>query len=345
MAAESGRPDPPLAQLLFDEPYRFDFFQAVRLLERIYPRRNSIGRDGSTPSSETVRFRSRASISFPPSQIHEIKKGSEEFDEERPPEMMVCFMGLTGPLGVLPHPYTELLMERARHKDTALWDFLDLFTHRTVSLFYRAWERSHFPIAYERGKFDEFTHFLFSFIGMGTRGLRGDRLHLPDQALIFYGGLIAQRPHSASSVEAILRDHFQVPVRLKQFAGQWLKLDPENYTRLGKANSELAVNTVAGTRIWDNQSKFRLSFGPLNYKEFQAFLPVGSAFKAVTALTRFLVGGEMDFDVQPVLKAEEVPACVLGTGAKDGPLLGWTTWLKSRDFEEDASQVVLAVNN
>jgi type VI secretion system protein ImpH len=346
MAAKIGRTDPPLAQALFDKAYSFDFFQAVRLLERMSPERQAVGRSGS-PADEVVRFRSRASLAFPPSHIHEISQRNSADGEEIPvsTEMTLAFMGMTGPLGVLPHQYTELLMERARYKDTALWEFLDLFTHRMASLFYRAWEKHRFPIAYERGQFDQFTEYLFDTIGMGTRGLRG-RLHQPDQSLLLYGGLIAQKPHSASAITAILSDHFDAPAEVDQFAGQWLKLDEGSLSRLGTANSQLGLNTVAGTRVWDTQSKFRLKFGPLDLDRFKAFLPAGSAYKPVAALARFLVGMEFDFDIQLILEKEEVPGCALN--ARDQaqqPRLGWTSWLKTRPFTMDDSQVVLQVKD
>ncbi|HMF55832.1 MAG TPA: type VI secretion system baseplate subunit TssG [Pyrinomonadaceae bacterium] len=341
MAAESRRTDPPLDQELFDEPYRFDFFQAVRLLERIDPRRLPIGHEGDA-RRESVRFRTRQTLSFPPSEIYQlIKNGSE--DENAPPEMMVAFMGATGPLGVLPHQYTELLMERARYKDTALWTFLDIFNHRMISLFYRAWEKHHFPIAYERGLPDQFTAYLFDTVGIGTRGLR-NRLLVEDQALIFYGGLVAQRPHSASAIESILSDYFGAPARLGQFAGQWLNLG-DNVTQLGSANSQLGMTTIAGARVWEDQSKFRIKFGPLEFNQFQDFVPAGSAFKPATELARLLVGLEFDFDVQLILKAKEVPACVMRTGEGTGPRLGWTSWLKTEEFASDDDQVVLQVND
>jgi type VI secretion system protein ImpH len=98
--------------------------------------------------------------------------------------MVINFIGLTGPSAVLPTPYTELLLERVRYKDTALRDFLDLFNHRMASLFYRAWERSRFPVAYERGGDNPFTQYLLDLVGMGTRGLR-DRLAILDEGLLF----------------------------------------------------------------------------------------------------------------------------------------------------------------
>lgn len=343
MATESGGSNTPLIKVLFDEPYRFDFFQAVRLLERIYPERLPVAR-GPVPAREVVRFRTRASLAFPPSQLYEIER-DEKAEADAPLEMTVAFMGMTGPLGVLPSQYTELLAERARYKDTGLWSFLDLFSHRMISLFYRAWEKHHFPIAYERGEEDRFTEFLFDVVGLGTRGLRPRRLNLEDQSLLFYGGLVAQQPHSASAIKAMLSDHFGVACEIDQFKGQWLKLDADSISYLGQANSELGMNTIAGTRVWNDQAKFRVRLGPLGYTEFRAFLPVGTAYKPVTSLIRFMVGLEFDFDVQLALKAKEVPGCILTTRARRRPMLGWSSWLKTKPFTEDDDQVVLPVNN
>ncbi|HKV39100.1 MAG TPA: type VI secretion system baseplate subunit TssG [Blastocatellia bacterium] len=341
MVAKSWRTDTPLVSVLFNESYRFDFFQAVRLLGLSAGDRAQVGRDAA-PSREAVRFRSRVSLQFPPSQIHAIRKASVD-GEETAVEMEVAFMGLTGPQGLLPAPYTELLLERVRHRDTTLWEFLDIFNHRLISLFYRAWEKYRFPIAYERGSGDEFTQCLPHTIGIGTRGLRG-RLSVPDEALLFYGGLIAQRPHSAASVEAILSDYFGVQVKAAQFSGQWLTLDDEGLTRLGCANSELGKNTIAGSRVWDNQSKYRLELGPLSLKRFTDFVPSGAGYTPAIELTRLLTGQELDFDIQLILRADEVPSLISTSRAKRRPMLGWTSWLKTRPFTRDDSQVVLAAS-
>jgi len=339
MASESGREDPPVAKRLLDEPYRFDFFQAVRLLERVTGQ-ESVGRDVK-PSREAVRFRTRASLEFPASQIHEIKGANGNGDSKRH-EMTVAFMGTTGPLGVLPTPYTALVIQRAnqRKRDTALWEFLDIFNHRLISHFFRAWEKHRFAVAYERGREDAFTGYLLSVVGMGTGGLRG-RSSFEDQALVFYGGLVAQQPHSASAVESVLGDYFGVGSRVDQFVGQWLKLDEGDLTRLGKANNRLGDTTIAGSRVWDSQSKFRLGLGPLTLDEFRTFLPVGTAFGPASQLVRHMAGLDLDFDVQLTLRADEVPGCVLGADPNARPMLGWTSWLKTRPFERDDSQVVL----
>jgi type VI secretion system protein ImpH len=332
----------PLNQKLLEEPYRFEFFQAVRLLEKVFPERSPVGHE-ALPLQEVARFRSHPSNIFPASEIQEINEITDDFTGDQKREVIVNFMGMVGPQGVLPAHYTELVMDRVRYRDNSLYAFLDIFTHRAVSLFFRAWEKYRFPVSYERGK-DDFTEFLFDFAGLGTLGLRG-KLHLDDESLLPYTGLIAQKPHSVSAIEQILADYFSVPAEIKQFAGQWLVLDEESITRLGEANSQLGWNTVLGTRVWDDQSKFRVRFGALKFTEFQAFLPNGTAYKAMKSIIKFMVGEELDFDVQLKLKAKEVPGTILTTRAKRRPMLGWTSFLKTKPFKKDDEQVILQMQN
>ncbi|HEX4945541.1 MAG TPA: type VI secretion system baseplate subunit TssG [Blastocatellia bacterium] len=330
-----------LEEILFAEPYRFDFFQAVRLLERIYAMRRPVGH-AAEPSNEAVRFRTLTGLNFPASQIYALERENETNGKPMPPQMTVAFMGLTGPSGVLPHAYTELLMERLRNKDRAMVEFLDQFNHRVLSLFFRAWEKYRFPIGVERGLDDRFTEFLFDIIGLGTRGLR-HRFSFADEGLLSYGGLIANKPHSASAMAGLLSDYFGVPTEIEQFKGQWLKLDPECASTLGRANHQLGISTIVGTRVWDQQSKLRVKFGPLSFERFVAFLPDGSGFKPAAELMQFFAGMEFDFDVQLVLQKEHVPFCKLSKNAK--PALGWTTWLKTKPFRCDDEQVVLCAGH
>ena len=329
-----------MRQQLLDEGYRFEFFQAVRLLERMEREREPVGA-GGPPAREAVRFRTRASLGFPASQIHEVRQAARD---DMPLEMVVAFMGLTGPLGLLPHAYTQLVIDRLRAQDTTLSDFLDLFNHRLISFFFRAWEKYRFPVAYEKSRRDPCTEYLYDLIGMGTAGLTG-RTSVPDEGLLLYAGLIAQQPHSAIALQGILQDYFRVPVAIRQFQGQWVPLEPEYRTFLGSANCGLGDNAICGERVFTEYSKFRVRLGPLAFRRYVSFLPTGASHIPLTDLTRFLVNRELDFEVQLVLKKEEVPACQLSSAAETPPMLGWTTWLKTKELAEDASQVVLSVAN
>ena len=102
----------PLNQMLVDEPYRFEFFQAVRLLEKVFPERRAVGRN-AMPNEEVIRFRSRIALDFPASEIHEITETEAPRSGDSRLEMMVNFMGMAGVSGVLPQPYTDLVLDRS----------------------------------------------------------------------------------------------------------------------------------------------------------------------------------------------------------------------------------------
>jgi type VI secretion system protein ImpH len=361
-----GLPVPPGAPLarLFADACVFDFFQAVRLLERSAGARRPVGR-GGPPDHEVARFAALPSLAFPPSSIAAL----ETSPDGRPPVMTVAFMGLTGPSGVLPLHYTELLLRLTREHDSpearALIDWLDLFNHRLISLFHRAWEKYRFYLPYERAEYaaeqpDAFTDCLLSAIGLGTAGLR-DRLRVSarsseaggsrvlarveDLALLHYSGLLAG-PRCAAGLESLLGDYFGLPVEVRQFQGQWLILERPNPSRLGGEHSRLGADFVVGERVWDVQGQIRIRLGPLTLRQFDDFLPnracvPGSkAFFLLAHLVRLFAGPELAFDVQLVLMPSEVPACRLPTGEAPAPRLGWNTWLSSQPRATDADDAV-----
>jgi len=326
--------------LLEREPYLFDFFQAVRLLERFAPQRKPVGRFVK-PSLEAAHFGAYPSLVFPASQIQSIERR-----EGRPPFLEVNFMGLTGPLGVLPHAYTELVVERIRQKDTALRDFLDLFHHRIISLFYQAWEKYRFMIAYERGERDRFSHHLLDLVGLGTPGLQ-DRQDISDDSLIYYSGLLSLNTRSAAALEQILTDYFEVPVAVEQFVGAWYPLDAENQCHIGDEaewSDQLGWGAVAGDEIWDLQSRIRIRLGPLAFRQYRDFLPGESGWRELRALARLFTRGEFDVEVQLVLDRREVPPCELGDPAEAAPQLGWSTWAKSAELDRDPDETILLLN-
>ncbi len=337
------RERPGLDNVLLNEGFRFEFFQAVRLLERMYPDRKPVGHH-ELPRDEVVRFRTHVSMSFPASEVFEVTAApsSSEAQPDEPPTMWVTFMGLAGSLGVLPSHYAQILSDpNLRHQTAPLRDFFDIFNHRFISLFYRAWEKYRFAIAYERGDADVFSQHLFSLIGMGTGGLQ-KRLGISDQILLYYAGLLSQRPRASVALEGLLQDYFGVPVEVEQFTGEWFLMNSDTLTSLGGGgqNNQLGVSTTLWERIWDPQARFRVKLGPLTLQQFQDFLPTSDGYRHVVELTRFFVGEEFSFEVQPILRADEVPQCALG--GSQSTRLGWAMWLKTQPFKAHPTQPVFA---
>jgi type VI secretion system protein ImpH len=336
MASSIWGTDSPIGDLLFTASTEFDFFQAVRLLGRIAPTRNRVG-VGTEPGAEAVRFRGHPPLAFQASAIHSIQQ-----ENGGPPAMTVAFMGLTGIHGVLPTQYTELTLDQIFAGDEALRDFLDLFNHRLIALFYRAWEKHHFFIEYERRRLEEsaedaFTSWLFDLIGLGSKGLKG-RLPVADKALLRYAGLISQRPHSASAMTGILRDYFSVPVHIEQFCGVWHRLEDQDLCFIGsdELSNQLGHGAVAGDAVWIRQSLITVEFGPLLWTQFQDFLPDGDAFRKAAGLIRFFLGDEVNFEIRTVLGAEEVPECCINSNFEPSARLGWSSWLKTDAFQDEA---------
>jgi type VI secretion system protein ImpH len=343
---------------LYEGGFEFNFFQAVRLLEKLFPDRIPVGYDGPA-AQEVVRFRAHVALNFPPSQIYDIRF----LEETQGPDLSAAFFGLSGLTGALPRHYSELILRLERdskHPERrALRDWFDLFTHRLLSLFYRAWEKYRFYIPYERRQFvehppDPFTHALLSLSGLGLAKLRhrirvsrpaepgesrddATLARVDDLAIMHYAGLLACRPRGAAGLAVMLADYFQIQVEVCQFQGQWLQLDPTDQSQLGPddGNCALGDNMVIGERVWDVAGKIRLRLGPLDYDEFVELLPDrapvarSKAFFLLSQLTRLYVGPTLEFEVQLLLRGVDVPAVILGDPEPPGSRLGWNTWLRS----------------
>lgn len=341
MATPSRSFDPALEigalrDLMENEPFRVRFFQAVRLMERLAQDREMVGRF-VRPAREVVHFAARQSTSFPASEVHAI-----EWPEGQPARMLVNFMGLTGPLGSLPLYYTELVMHRERERNHSLRDFLDLFNHRIISLFYRAWEKYRFAIPYERDEYDPMSQMLMALIGLGTAGQQ-DRQDIGDDSLLFYCGLLAQRPRSVLGLQQVIADYFDVPVEIDQFAGAWYKIDRKTQTCLLEGHTEsecLGMGAVVGDEIWDQQSVARIRIGPLPLERYLEFLPTGSAYAPLQSLVRFYFNDELDFELQLVLQRDETPTCELGAEGEAAPQLGWVTWMKTKPLGRDPGDTI-----
>ena len=348
MATAGRRTVSSVEEMLFAEGFQFDFFQAVRLLGLIYPARRDIG-TRARPPEETVRFtlwppeqeKLSTVVSFPASPIDIIQRPLEAASGKPaiPPRMTVLFFGLTGTQGVLPMHYTDMLISSKGQKDHALADFFDLFNHRLISLFYRAWAKHRPAIIFETAARtkqlpDPFTHYLFDFIGLGTGFIRG-QMQTPEEALLPYAGLIAQRPHSVSAVRAILRDYFSVPIEIEQCLGGWYDL-PESdrsYVSSQQERNQLGIGAFLGDKVWNQQDRFRIRVGPVNRARFQQFMPDGETLSKLIELTRFLVGQSLAFDVQVLMEEQEVPDCQLVEKGDKAPRLGWMSWLKTKTHE------------
>ncbi len=323
-------------ELLEKEPYSVQFFQAVRLLERLYPERKPVGLF-VTPSSEVVQISSVPSLSFPASEIQDLESG-----KDGQPHLFVNFMGLSSAVGALPHAYTEFLLERARAKDRSPGEFFDIFNHRIVSLFYRGWKKYRFYIAYERtGASDDLiSSRLMDLVGLGLDPLH-HRMDIADDACMYYVGLLSQRRPTAQGLKQLLEDYFDVPVEVEQFTGTWRRLPFGNLTFLrdtGAFCEQLGMGTIVGDEAYDQHGAVTIRLGPMGFARYQEFLPGARASTELRAWLRFYTNREFDFVVRLVLEREEVPRMKMGAEGAEASRLGLVSWIKNRPLDRDPDE-------
>ena len=325
-----------LEEMLERDPHSVQFFQAVRLLERLYPERRPVGLFVA-PGQEVVRFSSVPTFSFPASEIQGLERATDH-----QLKMSVNFMGLSAAVGALPHVYTDFLLERAKAKDRGPGDFFDLFNHRLISLFYRAWQKYRFYVAYERtGAGDDvISTRLLDLIGLGTKGLTR-RMQIADEACLYYTSLLSQRRPTAQSLKQLLEDYFGVPVEVLQFTGTWNRLPPENQSFLRDAGmfcERLGMGTIVGDEVWDQHGTVTIRLGPMKFERYQQFLPGGDAHRDLRSWLRFYANREFDFIVQLVLEREETPPMEIGVAGPAASRLGLVSWIKNRPLDRDPDE-------
>ncbi len=354
MATKGRRNSVDLIARLKAEPYRFRFFQAIRVLKLT---ERSAGREAAIPRK--LRFRTPLSLTFLPSEIlrfeQRMSRDEKEAsllkplsDEDSPHEMEVGFLGLTGPSGVLPHHYTELLMERKYvQRDGSAHAFFDLFNHRAISLFYDAWQKYRFHVSYEMGARDGFTQHLLDLLGTGRPDLHGRPKNgkaptekpIPVQILAYFSGALGRRPLPSSSLASLIAAYFGVKVKLEQFVGQWIEAPLSEQSGLGGACNALGVSTVLGQRMWDQQTKIRLRIGPLDQTKFSEFQPGRSAAVALRQLVEICLGQSLSCDVTLVLNKDAAPPAVMNSHASVPMCLGINTWARTSPPEKDLDDV------
>jgi type VI secretion system protein ImpH len=325
------------------EPYRYDFYHTLRRLECLYADKPRWG-TALRPVDEPVRLGQDPDVSFAPAPL-----ASLEFGPSGPPRLQVRLFGLLGPNGPLPIHITEYARHRLRHAgDPTLSRFLDLFHHRFLALFYRAWAQAQPHVNRDRPGQDRYVTYVGSFVGVAPPPLR-HRDSVQDLARLFHAGALIRQVRNAEGLASIIRQYFGVPARIEEFVGHWLHLGPGERTYLRREGAALASGAVLGSRVWDHQGKFRIHLGPLTLEQYEAFLPSSAPRRAGGAVPggvllrklvdwlRFYLCFELDWDVRLILARGEVPALRLGRSGQ----LGWTTWLGTRRSASDAGDLCL----
>jgi type VI secretion system protein ImpH len=323
-----------LPRQMTERPYEFGLFSFLRIIECRNDEKPRLG-ESRRPAQDPIRIGQEPAITFESASLTAFQIA----ENEKPHRLTIRHPGLFGPNGPLPLHLTEYARKRMhRHGDPTFVRFLDIFHHRMISLFYRAWANNEPTISYDRPHADRFSDYVAAMAGLGMATLR-KRDEIADLAKFYYCGRLSGQTKCAEGLEDILQDYFKMPVRIEPFVGEWLKLPVQNRCRLGRdpANGTLGDSAILGSRVWECQYKFRIVVGPLDVEEYENLLPVGTRIRRLIALVRNYIGDELAWDLKLILKRGDVPAMRLSSSSR----LGWTTWLGKKPPAGDADDLVI----
>jgi type VI secretion system protein ImpH len=323
-----------LEAALAEDATGFDFFQVLRRLECAHRDKPKLGH-AVRLAEEPIRLGQEPSLSFPPGSLSGLRPGKNG----GPPTLEVSFLGLTGPNGPLPTHLTEYARDRLRNAgDATFARFLDIFNHRMLLLFYRAWADTQPTVSSDRPESDRYHHYVGALAGLGLQGLR-NRDRFPDRAKLYFAGRMGSLPRHPEGLRAMISEHFGMPASIEEFVGTWLDLpESERWYPGGKAadGKRLGITTIVGTRTWQRQTKFRVVLGPLNRGQFRSMLPEGRALRRLNDLVQNYVGDELDWDLRLVLDERTDEPMRLG-----GTRLGWDAWLGTIPDKRDRQDLLL----
>ncbi len=315
-------------------PFQHDLFQLLRRLDAQAGHGWSLGR-APLPRDEPLRLGQSPSLAFAPATLAGIRPRSGDATHE----VDIWSFGLFGPNGPLPLHLTEYAHERVTHfGDHSMVDFCNLFHHRLILLFYRAWADAQPAIALDRPDHHQFNHYLSCLTGVGQPALQQQRGSLNEHARYALAGHFTRQTHDGEGLTRSLSWYFQVPVAIQNNIPQWMQIGEREQAQLraGKHAPRLGETAFLGGAVRDIQHKFRLRFGPLRLKDYQLLLPRARHAQQVVDWVRHYLGIEYNWEVQLELHQEDVAGVALGG---EQPL-GYTSWLGEQPVKRHRDDLI-----
>jgi type VI secretion system protein ImpH len=325
MPASQRRAGAGLIGELLAAPQRFEFFQAVRLIE-LWQREEA--------QPQRVRFRNRLSLAFPPNQIENVTCDDID-DRSSSIRITPAFMGLLGSHGVLPLHYSERINRHEKNSnDGGPRAFLDVISHRALGMFYLAWAKHRPECMVSAEGVDEFMTMMTAL--SGAQGVADDVIDR--ETLAFYAMQIRARTASAPLMAGMYSEYFDVPFAVEQLVGEWQSLPGADQAQLGVANVDLSGGVLLGARIYGCDARVRLRIGPLDSDGYECFLPGRSGALRLAAMLNLHCGVGMTYEVHLIQRRDDVRGISLDAGSDTR--LGISTRLITLEPKQDCDELM-----
>lgn len=308
----------PLAEWFDPErPWKSGFLSIMRALAAQSP---AVPVPGTAllPCEEKHRIGQRASLKFAPSEVAAV------FNDENRIRVQLYSLGIWGPQGPMPLHMSESAYTRIESQhDSTLTDFADIFHHRALSLFYRAWAASQSTASLDRPAEERFTFYIGSLIGDDPQD--SANLHPSTHARYAAASHLAREARNPEGLARALSFYFGVEVEVEEFVPSWIPLEPANRSVLGMPSpcAALGEQATLGQSIPDCQHRFRLVMGPLSLDQYLRLTPHGDDLPTLVDWVRTFVGHEFDWELKLLIEPRAAPCARMLAEHR----LGYSTWL------------------
>jgi type VI secretion system protein ImpH len=302
------------------------FFDFVRGLDGKRPGSVLLGTAG-TVKEEAIRFHCSTSMGHPNREVERVWWEQDSRGRERC-HMRIPFFGLNGITSPLPGSYLREMSddEDEGHRPTVS-DFLDIFNHRLISLYYRAWLKYRGHMCLDGDANRGIVPLILALGGMDgeLRGKGPD--HANPQALLTAIAPLMRRVKSPSSSESSLRELLGVAVQVVPYDLRQVPVPEDQLLQLGVSSCRLDGEDppVLGEFVPDYMGRCEVRIGPVPMKLLTRLQPEGDLSIAAHRMLSKSLPSTMEYRLTLLLEEDATPGWALGED--ESSLLGFNLWL------------------
>lgn len=316
MADTCGRPIINIEQDLLENGDSYDFYQAVKLLNKLV--QSKPRRQGSTP---LLRIQPELELHYPQSDVARIGHDEDTGNYQ----LIARFFGLYGVSSPLPGFYTEELLDDEWDELRGRKAYFDVIHNHMYPLLYQAWLKykfAHNVVEFEDPGYEEI---IFSLIGLSDayRKQPGQYGHL-----LKYAGLLSQRSKSLAGLKTMLSDYLgDIGIDIKPCVRRRVPIVRQQRCLLGQQHTTVGGDACIGKEVADRGGKFNVELGPLNAQQFSQMTIRGDTIDWINNLLKLYLVQPLAYSITLLLEpGAEQPASL---GDAEGSVLGRNCWLIS----------------
>lgn len=307
MERESQPARTGLTEQLGKDIWRVNFYRFCQLLEQENPDGPLLGTT-EKPTTDPVRFRPWPGMGFPGSELRTVEMDEEHLD--LPSTVRTTFLGMYGVDSPLPTAYLDDIAQR-REGYEATTAFLDIFSHRITTQYYRIWRKYAYPATFEAGGADETSQCLLGLVGLGIPGTAGN-VATPVSRFLALLGAMRLPTRNAEGIRQLVSllapdttatiispDPVKVQVAQRSGLGKEYRVSLSQRATLGKTGKEAC-------------SRILLMLATSDPEEAEGWLPGGQLHTDLMVLLRVYLGYRSDVRLRLTVPVSVLPEPRLG---------------------------------